>query len=547
MKHTARFIIAMVAAAMLASCSSNPTASTGGGAAGGGVVPGTLRIADIQEPDTLNPYISTSITAIDLSYLWGEYFYNVNDKAEFVPEVLTVVPTLRNGGISPDGLTITYHMRRGIKWEDGQPLTARDVVFTWHAIMSEKNNVQVRTGYDKIASIDTPDDYTVVVHLSQVYAPFIAFFMALQGGGPILPAHVLAKYPDFNHVAYNSRPLGAGPFRVVDWVHGDHTTLVANPLYWRGAPKLHQIIYRWIGSTTTIMTQLQTGETDAWFRADAGLYPQLAVMPGHTTLLTPYILFGHVDFNMRDPVVQDVRVRKAVEYGIDRAYITHNATHDVFQLSDSDQPPFGWAYDHNLPHVTRDPVKAAALLEEAGWRRGPDGIRVKSGQRLQLQLSYIGGQVIAPAIGNIMAQELRPVGIELVQKTYPSATFFAATQNGGIVNAGKYQLAYYGWINGVDPDDSSLYLSTQMPPNGQNSLFWNDPKVDALEHIALSTFDVERRKQAYFGIQQELADQVPTIILFSERRIDTFTNHFKGYLPSPAEAADWNSWQWSVE
>jgi peptide/nickel transport system substrate-binding protein len=146
-----------------------------------------------------------------------------------------------------------------------------------------------------------------------------------------------------------------------------------------------------------------------------------------------------------------------------------------------------------------------------------------------------------------MAQELRQVGIALTQKTYPSATFFAATQNGGIVNSGKYQLAYYGWINGVDPDDSTLYMSNEMPPNGQNSLFWNDPKVDALERDALGTFDVNRRRQDYYGIQEELSTQVPTIILFAETRIDTFTNHFKGYIPSPAEAADWNSWQWSVE
>jgi peptide/nickel transport system substrate-binding protein len=120
MKSIARLIAAAALAALVSGCTSNPTASTGGGGMGGaGFVPGTLRIADIQEPDTLNPYISTSITAVDLSYLWGEYFYNHDGRANFVPEVALAVPTAANGGISPDGLTISYHLRRGLKWADG--------------------------------------------------------------------------------------------------------------------------------------------------------------------------------------------------------------------------------------------------------------------------------------------------------------------------------------------------------------------------------------------------------------------------------------------
>ncbi len=202
------YTFALIVALGVAACSSNPSASTSG--AGGGVkyIPGTLRIADIEEPDTLNPYISTVITSIDLSYLWGEYFYNVDDKNQFVPEVATEVPTLTNGGISSDGLTLTYHMRHGIKWQDGAPLTSKDVVFTWQAIMNPKNNVQTRTGYDQIQNVTAPDDYTVVVHMKRKYAPIVAYFMGLEGGGPILPAHLLANASDMNHVPFNAKPVG---------------------------------------------------------------------------------------------------------------------------------------------------------------------------------------------------------------------------------------------------------------------------------------------------------------------------------------------------
>jgi len=173
---------------------------------------------------------------------------------------------------------------------------------------------------------------------------------------------------------------------------------------------------------------------------------------------------------------------------------------------------------------------------------------VRNGQRLSIQVSYVGGQVVAPAIGNIIERDLKGVGIEIEQKTYPVSLYFAATGNGGIINTGKFQIGYWGWINGVDPDDSSLYLSTNTPDKGgQNDMYWVDPKVDAAEHDALTTFDIDRRKRDYSIIQHELVDQVPTIILFAERRVDVFSDHFKNYLPSPAETHAWNSWQWAME
>ena len=545
MKSIALALIAGVFAAAMSGCSSNPSATTSGG--GGGFVPGTLRIADIEEPDTLNPYISTVVTGNDISALWGSYFFNVDDKGRFFPEIATEVPTLSNGGISADGLTITYHMRHGVKWQDGAPLTAKDVIFTWRAIMDKRNDVQVVTGYDKIADITAPNAYTVVVHMKERFSPIIAYFMGFQGGGPILPEHIISKYPNMNKIPFNAKPVGAGPFEVVDWVHGDHITLVANPGYWRGAPKLHQIIYKWIANNNTIMDELKTGEADAWFRADPGLYPQLAAMPGHKVLVTPYSIFGHLDFYCQDPVVGDVRIRRAVMLAIDRRKIIHDATHDIYLPSNSDQPLYSWAFDPHLPPIDQDQAGARKLLDDAGWKVGPDGIRVKNGQRLSLQLSYVGGQVVAQALGALVERELKDVGIELTQKTYPSSTYFAAASLGGILNTGKYQLAYYGWSNGTDPDDSTLYMSTEIPPVGQNSLWFKDPKVDALERDALTTFDINRRKMDYWGIQEELNAQAPTIIMFSERRIDVLSTHFKGYIPSPAQTANWNTWQWSMQ
>jgi peptide/nickel transport system substrate-binding protein len=531
---------------VLAAGCSKVTTGTSSQSGVSGRIPGVLRYAEIAEPDNLSTLLSTQIVTVDLSYLMFSYFFDIDDRDNFVPEIATAVPTLANGGISADGKTITFHLRKGVKWQDGQPLTARDVVFTYHAIMNPRNNVQVRVGYDHIADVQAPDDYTVVVHMKTVFAPIVAFFMSVQGGFSILPAHLLSQYPDLNHVAWNNAPIGSGPFKFKEWVHGDHITLVANPLYWRGPPHLNQIIFHVLPDTNTIVTQLQTHEVDAWFRADPAKYGQLKGLPDYRVFLSAENVFGHIDFNLKDPILRDVNVRRGLESAIDRARLVSDATNGVFLLSDTDQSVFSWANDHHAPYFPYDPAKAIALLNADGWKPGPDGIRVKNGQRLSLQLSYVGGQNIAEKIGALVQQEARAVGIEITQKGYPANLYFGPLQSGGIVNSGKYQLAYFGWVSGVDPDDSSLYDCDQFPPQGQNTLFWCDPTLNAAEADALTHMDQNRRKSDYQLISRELGVQAPTIFLFSERRIDVVPDQFRNFKPSPAESAFWNSWQWSM-
>ena len=183
--------------------------------------PGILRIASLNDPDTLNPLIGTYQVDVDLSMFWGGYLFNYSDQNQLVPELATEVPTLADGGIAKDGRTITYHLRKGVLWQDGVPFSADDVVFSWHAVMNPNNNVQTRVGYDDIASIDEPDSSTVVVHLKQPFAPFVnSFFTMGSTPYPVYPKHLLAQYHDLNQIPYNSKPVGTGPFIVQEWHRG---------------------------------------------------------------------------------------------------------------------------------------------------------------------------------------------------------------------------------------------------------------------------------------------------------------------------------------
>jgi peptide/nickel transport system substrate-binding protein len=541
------FVCGVVLLALaLASCTKVSTQSGRPPAAGSAPIPGVLRYADIAEPDNLSTLLSTQITTADLSYLMFSYFFNVDDHDNFVPEIATEVPTLTNGGISPDGKTITYHLRHGVRWQDGAPLTSRDIVFTYQAIMNPRNNVQIRVGYDQIASVVAPDPYTVVVHMRHVFSPIIAYFMGIQGGFSILPAHLLAQYPDLNHAAWNNAPIGSGPFKFVEWVHGDHITLAANPLYWRGPPKLRKIIFRIVPDTNTIVTLLQTHEIDAWFRAEPGKLTELRSIPGYRVLVNPENVFSHLDFNTKDPILADVSVRRAIESALNRPLIIADATKGVDLVTDTDLSTFSWALDHHEPFYPYNPTLARQLLDQAGWKVGPDGIRVKNGTRLSLQLSYIGGQSIAEEIGALIQEEAKAVGIEITQKPYQANLYFAAAQDGGIVNSGKYQIAYFGWVSGVDPDNSSLYRCNQFPPEGQNDLFWCDRTLDAAEVDALEHMDQARRKSDYHVIETELGREAPTVFMSSNRRVDIIPEQMSGFSPSPAESANWNAYQWEM-
>ncbi len=497
----------------------------------------------------MNPLLTLTATSIDLYMFMYGFFFNLDDKMHWVPELATEVPTYENGGISKDGLTLTYHLRKGVKWHDGVPFTSHDVVFTVHAIQNPANNLVTREGWDRIASVEAPDDYTVVFHLKKIYASAVATYFAESGNYPVLPAHILEKYPDLNQVPFNTQPVGTGPFKFVKWVHGDHIELEANPDYWRGAPKLKRIIERFIPTENTILTQMRTHELDAWFRAGSNLYPEIQGLPalGYRVQLEPSMLFAHIDLNQKNALFDDPKVRQAIAYSIDRKKIIHDITHDVHVPGYSVEANLSWAYEPDVAHYDYDPAKAEQLLDEAGWKPGPDGVREKDGQKLAFSLNTVAGGKNGEATETLVQQDLRAVGIDASIKNYPAALFFAPYQQNGILTRGNYDAAFFSWVAGVDPDNESLYASYEIPPAGQNNLYLVDPLIDQAEKAALSTYDQNVRKKYYSVIQKELAEQAYTIVMYYSRQVFVTSTNFLNFVPAPATTSNWNTWEWEMK
>jgi peptide/nickel transport system substrate-binding protein len=507
-------------------------------------------VATQRSPNTLNPILAANTTEAMLNRLSFDTLLSVDPSGKhLLPILAAAVPTLANGGISADGMTITYHLRAGVRWQDSAPFTSRDVKFTWQAIMNPNNDVSSRNGYERVASVDTPDPLTVVFHLKTKFAPFVDTVFA-ESDTPycILPAHLLASYPNLNQVPFNQMPIGTGPFRVVKWVRGDHVELVANDAYFRGKPKLRRIIVEDVPDENTSINLLRSHQVDWIFEASPETINELRPLDAAGTVKlvlvdapSTYRLY----MNTSRPALHDVRVRRAIAYAVDKKLLVDRLTGGTAVVGTSDQPPFSPYYEPDVTIYTPDPAKARALLTAAGYRFGPDGMAQKNGRPLSLQLSYNVENATRRAIAIQMQAELKGIGIDAPVKSYPANLMFATFGQGGILTTAKYDLSVSGWTAGFDPDDNSLYGCDQFPPAGTNYTRYCSPEMQRLQRLALSSYDEETRKRAYSEIQKLIARDVPDIELFYFRFLQPINPAFKNFAPNPMNEA-WNAFLWEL-
>ena len=267
------------------------------------------------------------------------------------------------------------------------------------------------------------------------------------------------------------------------------------------------------------------------------------MIPGVDVLLTPVNDVHVIDFNVTDPLVSDVRVRKAITLAIDRAKLIVTATHGAGIALDGDQPVNGWAYVPTRVPASYDPVAARALLYTAGWREGPGGVLQKDGRPLEVTLA-IAPQGIngSPLVATQIQRYLRDAGIAATIKTYTPGQYWAPKAANGILSSGRYQLAYDAWwVLGPDPDDSWQFACDQIPPAGYNHYFWCDRRADTLMQDALRSYDRSRRRRDYAAVQAILRRDLPELTLWQVRMPVAFRRGLHGVAPSPFGSTFWNA------
>lgn len=470
----------------------------------------TLHLDVIGDPHTLNPELATQSTEAYIGGLVLESLVEIDPTLTPRPVLAQTIPTQADGGISPDGRMFTFHLRRDVKWHDGAPFDARDVVFTIGLIQDPKNNVANRDLYANIASVDAPDAFTVRFHLKHRQSAFIS---QIAAGYPILPAHLLASSPNLATDPFNAAPVGTGPYRFVRWQRGDDVELVANPTYYRGTPKIGRIVVAITPDINTLGIQLRQHAID-FAMVESSLYNQLRDLPGLVHATNPLNDVNAYAMNVTRPIMRDKTVRLAIARAIDRERIVRDISFGTGTVAYADLPLF--MYDGHPPAGwdESDPAAARAMLDADGWKLGADGVRVKDGVPLRLQMIDLAGSVSGAALDLQVMQMLHDVGIGTAYKTFNVGLYYAPATQGGPLMRGDFDLAYAGFQGGTDPDDSYIYSCATRSPGGFNSARYCNPTIDRLLAEVQDEYDRTKQNALVAKIQQIAVADAPYAFLY---------------------------------
>ncbi|HEY4440413.1 MAG TPA: peptide ABC transporter substrate-binding protein [Candidatus Elarobacter sp.] len=508
--------------------------------------PGHLRIGVVRTTDNLNPLLSGTAATTDVAQFVFDGLIRFDDRGEPIPDAATVVPTRENGGISADGKTITYHLRSDVKFSDGAPLTADDVLFTFEQDVNPHNNVPYHFPYDQASSVVAKDPHTVVVRLREPSAPFVSNFFRNGVQGSILPKHLLAGKPDLNQDPYNLKPIGSGPFMIEKNEPNQSLELVPNPHWFGGKPGLSRVTYRIIPSENTLLVALRTHEIDFYYAAPEQQYRLLRELSDITTSAKPNSNFEMVSFNARSPLLSDVRMRRAIAAAIDWKTLARTTYLDVDLVDWGDMFPHSWAYTPQPDANAYDPAKARALLDALGWKTGADGIRTKDGKRLELQIATVVGVTTRENAEIAIQQWLHAAGIELSVRNAPANLLFAPYGAGGLLATGKYDLGIYGWTKNPDPDDSQTIGPGYVPPHGANYTGVADDEIGRLQKRANATYDRAARKALYAQLERRFGEIIATHTIVWRANIDAWNDDLHGVRPAQAVSDFWNVGSWSL-
>ena len=455
---------------------------------------------------------------------------------EWVPELA------ESWQISPDGLRVSFNLVRNAKWHDGKPFTSADVKFSYENILPEYN-FNAKRFMGMVTSIETPDDYSVIFNLKQAFPPMLSPARAFgcQGWG-IHPKHLYEGTKVADN-PYNTKPVGTGPWKFKDWIKGDQIILVRNENYWKkGLPYLDRIVFKIIPSESSRALAFEKGEVDyLWgtglsFTSATRIQNDIAQgkLPGKKVWFgpSPGGVNGVMLFNLQGPAaLKDVRVRKAIAYAINTDKMNElvwggaakTATGPVSSLN-------SWYYDPNTRQPSYNPATANSLLDEAGYRKGADGIR------FSLRITHSVGEFFLPKEAELIRDFLKAVGIDVKLVSLEEATFLDA-----VFTRWDFDLSLYSQMTGPDP----IILEQYYTGSGIQHAAWsnaggyNNSKVNEL--LAASTLQIDRTKRGELVKQAAkiIVEDQPTVWLIENPYIHTLNTEFSDELQPGA-------WEWAA-
>jgi peptide/nickel transport system substrate-binding protein len=478
--------------------------------AGGVDLDGTLRFSLGGEVSVLNPILSTDnvSSAVEGAIFTG--LVAVNEKLEMIPDLA------ERWAVSPDGKTWTFHLRKNVKWHDGVPFTAEDVKFTFDSILNQKVNSVRRSDFiieGKPIEFKAVDKYTVQAILPQPFAPFL-----INAGIGIIPKHLLAG-KDINKADFNRKPVGTGPFIFKEWRSGDHVTVVRNPDYYLGKPKLAQIIYKEIPDENSRLVALEADEIDETDIPPKD-YARMKTAKGVNVYEYDALLYTYLGFNLASPKFANPKVRQALAYATDKKQLVDLIFKGLASPAYAPSAPVSWAYSNKVPKYEFNIEKAKQLLKEAGQESLEFTILVNQGNKEREKAAVI------------LQQQYKKVGVKVNIRVLEWSALLK------IVNAPKdpkdFDAVIMGWSLGLDPDAYSIWHSSQYP-KGFNFVKYNNPEVDKLLAEGRTTIKKSERRKIYRQLWNLIAADQPYIFLWYPKTVSGIRDRVGGLSqPGPA-------------
>jgi peptide/nickel transport system substrate-binding protein len=504
---------------------------------------GVVVVGMSQEPTVFNP-LMPGVECDEV--IWTNVFnslWTAQPDGSFKADLAVDVPSEANGGIAEGGLSWSVKLREGVVWHDGTPFTADDVKYSLELINSPNFKARTRLGHALVKDIVVKGPHEVSWRMEKAFAPYIALLASTH----MVPRHILEKAGDPNTAPFNNAPIGTGPFKWGSRTPGDNVTLVANEHYHGEGPYLEKAVLKYVPDMNSLFTQFRTGQVDyvPIPGIPANYYQEASKLPGRKVIIAPNGNLEIIMPNLGNKVLADKAVRQALYASIDKQAIIDAIYYGVMKPTESFVPQESWAYNPNLPKQTRDLAKANKILDDASWKRGSDGVRVKGGVRLEFSVSTTTGSALREQCQQLMMQDWQQIGVSMKINNMPAAVIW-----GEFYVRSKFEALLVGttFRTGVDPDPASRFASDAIPVkggSGGNYMQWENAEADKLMKQGQETFDQAKRKEIYLKLQEIVREELPILPIFQYAPIEGIKDGLAGFRPNINQRQNcWNMGEW---
>lgn len=493
---------------------------------------GEITTAYLSDPQGFIRFYATTTTSSEVSDLVSSFLYKFNENQDIVPDLAIGQPVF-----SDDKLTMTVKIRKDAKFTDGQPLTVDDVVFTYNIALNPDYNGPRKGTFTEISKVEKADDETVKFTFKSPFAGYIDIFPY-----NILPQHLLKDVPvkDLDKSDYYKKPIGSGPYKLVEWKQGQYLTFTRNDDYYGGKPAIEKITAKIVPDANAMMAQLQTGEVNViGVPADQlSVIEQFAKTSGKIKLQKGIVTatYSYIGWNLTNPLFKDKKVRQALTMSIDRQGIIDGVAEGQGKIIHSQTAPSYWTFTDNVPKFPYDVEKAKKTFEEAGWKdTDGDGILDKDGKKFEFEIQSVQGNKIREKAVTVIQQQLKKVGINLNIRMVEGSAFTKNFQDK------KFEAIYYAWAISGDPNPKGIWHSSEIE-SGLNTVSYSNPEVDKLIDEDLQTFDKNKRKELLGKVDALIAEDQPYTFLYTPTTVMAYPSNLEGFNPMRDSLKEVEKW-----